>query len=165
MVAPIFSFFGIKTEYTSDGIHLTKIKSKKEHFGFDFSDCPDLAQTIAVTTSALSINTLFNGLHTLKIKETDRIVALKNELSKLGGEVKIISDNSIEIIPATSWIENESNSPILIETYDDHRMAMAFAALAMKLNFITIINPEVVKKSYPDFWTDLKQMGFVIKES
>jgi len=160
VVADIFTFFGIKTYYTPDGIHLTKIKGRKVHFGFDFYDCPDLAQTIAVVVSALNIPALFNGLHTLRIKETDRIIALKNELNKLGVDVEILNDNAMEITPPSSINCNAS-----IVTYDDHRMAMAFAALAIKLDSITIEHPEVVKKSYPDFWKDLKSVGFTIEET
>ena len=159
ILADVFTFFGIKTEYISDGIRITKNRIKDEHFGFDFSDCPDLAQTVAVVVSALNIPALFNGLHTLKIKETDRIKALKTELKKLGTEVEILNDNSIKIIPTASI-----GTPASISTYEDHRMAMAFSALAMKLENITIENPEVVKKSYPNFWEDLKSLGFVIKE-
>ncbi|MDO9185553.1 MAG: 3-phosphoshikimate 1-carboxyvinyltransferase [Bacteroidia bacterium] len=160
IVGDIFTFLGVKTEKIENGIHLKKIKSNKEHFGFDFSDCPDLAQTCAVAVSALNIPALFNGVHTLRIKETDRIIALKNELSKLGVEVEILNDNSIEINPQSTLLP--SASPI--NTYDDHRMAMAFAVLAMKLDSITIEHPEVVKKSYPDFWNDLKNVGFIIEE-
>ena len=160
IVADVFTFFGIKTEYISDGIRITKTRIKDEHFGFDFSDCPDLAQTVAVVVSALNIPALFNGLHTLKIKETDRVEALKAELKKLGTEVEILSDNSVKITPTASL-----KNPNAISTYEDHRMAMAFSALAMKLESITIENPEVVKKSYPNFWEDLKSVGFVVKES
>ena len=159
MVADIFTFFGVKTEFIENGIKLTKINSEKEHFGFDFSDCPDLAQTVAVVVSALNIPALFNGLNTLRIKETDRIAALKNELKKLGAEVEILNDNSIEIYPQSQIL-----NPLSISTYDDHRMAMAFTALAMKLDSITIEDAEIVKKSYPDFWNDLKKVGFVIEE-
>lgn len=160
IVGDIFTFLGVKTEKIEDGIHLKKIKSHKEHFGFDFSDCPDLAQTCAVAVSALNIPALFNGVHTLRIKETDRIIALKNELNKIGVEVEILNDNSIEINPQSTLISPSS----AINTYDDHRMAMAFAVLAMKLDSITIEHPEVVKKSYPDFWNDLKNVGFIIEE-
>ena len=160
IVASIFSFLNVKTEYVPGGIHLTKTKGTRQHFSFDFSDCPDLAQTIAVAASALNIAALFNGLHTLRIKETDRITALKKELNKLGVAVEIINDNSIEITPPTSL----KPVPSPIATYDDHRMAMAFAVLAMKLDSITIEQPEVVKKSYPNFWNDLKSVGFEIEE-
>lgn len=159
IVAAIFTFFGVKTEYISDGIRITKQKVNDEHFGFDFSDCPDLAQTVAVVVAALKIPSLFNGLHTLRIKETDRVQALKIELKKIGVQVEILNDNSIKI-------NNESlvNNPLSIETYEDHRMAMAFACLSLKHDSVLIESPEVVKKSYPNFWKDLKHLGFSVEE-
>lgn len=160
IVADIFTFFGIKTEYTDDGIHLTKARIKDEHFGFDFSDCPDLAQTVAVVVSALQIPAFFNGLHTLRIKETDRIMALKNELKKINVEVEILNDNSLKI----NRSEALTPRPTSFATYEDHRMAMAFAALAMVSDTITIEHPDVVQKSYPDFWNDLKKTGFVVEQ-
>lgn len=159
ILADLFTFFGVQTEYIENGVKLTKNKVKEEHFGFDFSDCPDIAQTIAVVVSQLKMSALFNGLHTLRIKETDRITALKNELKKIGTSVEILNDNSITLKP-----DNETTTPIQISTYEDHRMAMAFAAAAMTNNSITIKNPEVVNKSYPDFWNDLKKTGFLIEE-
>ncbi|MDF2436834.1 MAG: 3-phosphoshikimate 1-carboxyvinyltransferase [Bacteroidota bacterium] len=159
IVADVFSFFGVKTEYITDGIRLTKIRVKDEHFGFDFSDCPDIAQTVALTAAALQIPCFLNGLHTLRIKETDRIVALRNELKKMNVEVEILSDQSIKIIPS-----DQLKAPEIINTYEDHRMAMAFAALALKLDSVVIEQPEVVKKSYPAFWNDLKKLGFQIEE-
>ncbi|MGQ0828573.1 MAG: 3-phosphoshikimate 1-carboxyvinyltransferase [Bacteroidota bacterium] len=160
IVADLFTFFGIKTTYADGEIHLTKSPVKDEHFGFDFSDCPDLAQTVAVTVSALQIPAFFNGLHTLRIKETDRMTALKNELKKINVEVEILNDNSLKIIPNSEL--HAAASPI--STYEDHRMALSFAALAMKLHNIIIEHPDVVQKSYPDFWNDLKKAGFIIEE-
>ena len=159
IVADLFTFFGIKTEYISGGIRITKNRFKDEHFGFDFSDCPDIAQTIAVVVSALNIPALFNGLHTLRIKETDRIEALKIELNKIGTSVEILNDTSVKITPQTV----DFKTSVTISTYDDHRMAMAFSALALKLDSVSIADPEVVKKSYPNFWTDLKSVGFELK--
>jgi len=159
IVADLFTFFGIKTEYISGGIRITKNRFKDEHFGFDFSDCPDIAQTIAVVVSALNIPALFNGLHTLRIKETDRIEALKIELNKIGTSVEILNDTSVKITPQTV----DFKASVTIATYDDHRMAMAFSALALKLGSVSIADPEVVKKSYPNFWTDLKSVGFELK--
>ena len=134
---------------------ITKNRIKDEHFGFDFSDCPDLAQTVAVVVSALNIPSLFNGLHTLKIKETDRLEALRIELTKLGAKITVTND-SLTLLPSS-----HINSNIPIATYNDHRMAMAFAPLALKVPII-IDNAEVVSKSYPDFWEDLKKLGFQI---
>lgn len=159
MVADIFTMLGIKSEYLEDGIQLTKNNLKEEHFGFDFSDCPDLVQTIAVVVSALKISAFFNGLHTLKIKETDRISALKNELTRLGIGVEIENDNAMKLTPPAVL-----HQPDLIYTYDDHRMAMAFAPLAMVLDSITIEQPDTVKKSYRNFWNDLKNLGFVVEQ-
>ena len=167
IVADIFTFFGVKTEYIADGIRITKQRLKDEHFGFDFSDCPDLAQTAAVVVSALKIPALFNGLHTLRIKETDRIAALKTELKKLGTEVEILGDNSVKINSPTTNVtlsEVEGQQSTTISTYEDHRMAMAFAPAAMKLDSLVIEQPDVVKKSYPGFWDDLKSLGFVVEE-
>ncbi len=160
IVAAIFTFFAVKTEYISDGIRITKQNVKDEHFGFDFSDCPDLAQTIAVVVAGLEIPALFNGLHTLRIKETDRIEALKIELKKIGVDVEIVNDNSIKINNGSL-----TKHPVSIETYEDHRMAMAFAALSLKLDSILIKEAAVVKKSYPDFWKDLMRAGFSVNQT
>ncbi len=159
IVENIFPFFGVKTKFTDEGIHLTKTNVRDEHFGFDFSDCPDLAQTIAVVAGALKVPAFFNGLHTLRIKETDRIQALKNELYKFGVVVEILNDNSVKIDPSSFC-----KSDLPIQTYEDHRMAMAFATLAMYTDSVLIEDPEVVKKSYPNFWNDLKSVGFVVEE-
>ncbi len=159
MVADMFTFFGIKSEFLEEGIRLTKINLKEEHFGFDFSDCPDLVQTCAVVICALNISGFFNGVHNLRIKETDRLTALQNELTKLGVVVEIENDTSMKLTPPSKL-----HQPKLINTYDDHRMAMAFAPLAMVLDSISIEQPDVVKKSYRNFWSDLKHLGFVIED-
>ena len=159
IVADLFSFFGVKTDYIEGGLRLTRQRVKNEYFGFDFSDCPDLAQTVALVTAGLQVPAYLRGVHTLRIKETDRIAALKNELAKVGSEVELRDDNSIRITPPAALLQ-----PGLIHTYEDHRMAMAFAALAMKLGSISIEHPEVVKKSYPGFWNDLKKTGFAVEE-
>ena len=117
------------------------------------NDTPDLAQTIAVTCFGLGISCKLNGLHTLKIKETDRLEALQKELSKLGATISV-TDDSLNL-KASSKI----NSNISIETYNDHRMAMAFAPLAIKTP-IQILDAGVVTKSYRNFWEDMQQIGF-----
>jgi 3-phosphoshikimate 1-carboxyvinyltransferase len=164
MVAQLFNFFNIQTSYSNDTIHLTKTKTKikTQQFGFDFSDCPDLAQTLAVVVGLLNIPAFFTGLHTLRIKETDRVLALKNELAKTGVNIKIVDEDSIEI--TTSTLPITPSSTCHIKTYEDHRMAMAFSLLAIKFNSILIEEPNVVKKSYPYFWKDLKKVGFKIEE-
>lgn len=159
IVSNLFSFFGVKTEFIENGIRLTKVKVKDEHFGFDFSDCPDLVQTVAVCAAALNVPCFFNGLSTLKLKETDRLLALQQELKKMGVSVQLKNDSSIQM-DATA-INKDIQT---IATYNDHRMAMSFAPLALKTDVIIIQNQEVVKKSYPDFWTDLVKLGFTIEE-
>jgi 3-phosphoshikimate 1-carboxyvinyltransferase len=160
IVSELFTFFNVTTTYANDGIHLKKKVINNQHFGFDFSDCPDIAQTIAIVAGLLKVPAYFNGLHTLRIKETDRVSALKKELIKAGIDVEIIDDSSMQVTTPDLF------APLAaIETYDDHRMAMAFAALAMKFDSVMIEHPDVVKKSYPGFWDDLKKTGFIIQET
>lgn len=154
-LARIYSSLGVETVF--DASEKTISISKKfaelpDPLIIDLSNTPDLAQTIAVTCFGLGIGCDLSGLQTLKIKETDRIVALKTELEKLGAKIKI-DDNSLFLEKSLQIIQN-----ISIETYQDHRMAMAFAPLALKTN-ITINNAEVVSKSYPKFWEDLQKLG------
>ena len=144
---------GVETTFAKKGIIL---KSSNSILNFkpltlNLIKTPDLAQTIAVTCLGLGIKCHLTGLHTLKIKETDRLVALKNEFEKLGAKVQITTD-SFQLLSSESIKKN-----ITIKTYDDHRMAMAFAPLSVKIP-IKIENPEVVSKSYPNFWTDWKHL-------
>ena len=151
--------FGVETKYNEKSVQILKAtKQLPNKFEFDFSDCPDLAQTIAVVVSALNIPAIFTGLETLLIKETNRVEALKNELVKIGVEVNILNKGSIHIVPA----KRINSSNIVIDTYNDHRMAMAFAPLAIVFENLKINNPSVVKKSYPTFWEDIKKIGFSI---
>jgi 3-phosphoshikimate 1-carboxyvinyltransferase len=128
-------------------------------FVYDFTNEPDLAQTLAVTCCLLEIPFHFTGLQSLRIKETDRILALQTELRKLGYVIKT-GESSIE------WMGEhcESEPDPVIATYDDHRMAMAFAPVCLKTGKIRINNPEVVSKSYPGFWKDLEKAGFEITQ-
>lgn len=139
-------------------------------FDADFTRTPDLAQTLVVTCALKGIPFRFTGLQSLRIKETDRIAALQTELRKLGVQVEVEGDSVM------SWPGPERQAagevPYLqpvagtaIDTYDDHRMAMAFAPAALVLGSIDINHPEVVSKSYPRFWEDLKSAGFEIQES
>ena len=134
-----------------------KLTHQKTDIEYDLANAPDLAQTVAVTCFGLGIGCHLTGLHTLKIKETDRLLALKIELSKLGANVSVTNKT------LTLESSNKINSEVAIDTYNDHRMAMAFAPLALK-TAIFINDAEVVSKSYPDFWKDLEQLGFKIKE-
>ncbi|MAG18531.1 MAG: 3-phosphoshikimate 1-carboxyvinyltransferase [Flavobacteriaceae bacterium] len=151
----IYEKFGVKTTHSNGKIILSKITdfNPPNFMTLNLKNTPDLAQTIAVTCLGLNINCKLSGLHTLKIKETDRLTALKTEIEKLGGNVKI-SDRSLELLNT-----GKINQNVLIDTYNDHRMAMAFAPLGLRVP-ININNPKVVSKSYPDFWDDLQKLGF-----
>ena len=151
----IYEKFGVKTTYSNGKIILSKITdfNPPNFITLNLKNTPDLAQTIAVTCLGLNIDCKLSGLHTLKIKETNRLTALKTEIEKLGGNVKI-TDRSLELLNTGKINEN-----ILIDTYNDHRMAMAFAPLGLRVP-ININNPKVVSKSYPDFWNDLQKIGF-----
>jgi len=154
----IYKHFGVRTEFKEDRIILFKDKPYQLNaVESDLANAPDLAQTLAVTCFGLGIGCHLIGLHTLKIKETDRLVALKNELSKLGAKIAVTNST------LTLESSNNINSGAAIDTYNDHRMAMAFAPLALKTEII-INDAEVVSKSYPDFWKDLEQLGFKIKD-
>ena len=152
-----YKYFGVETTFLSNSIKLKKATeiNSQSVIEFDLTNAPDIAQTIAVTCFALGMSCNLKGLHTLKIKETDRLVALKTEIEKLGGLVEI-TNNSLHL--SASKIIKEGVS---IATYNDHRMAMAFAPLALKTSII-IENSAVVSKSYPTFWNDLKSIGFKI---
>lgn len=158
VLATIYKEFGITTTFKDESIRLQKISNpdKKLKVELDLKNAPDIAQTIAVTAFGLGLECYMIGLHTLKIKETDRLVALKTELEKLGAQVEI-TDLSLHLQPS----ENR-NSNIKIATYNDHRMAMAFAPLGLKVP-IDIENADVVSKSYPQFWEDFKSIGFNLK--
>lgn len=153
----IYKEFGVTTKFTGTSIQLTKTTLGLGSKTFNLNNAPDIAQTIAVTCFGLGVSCDLFGLHTLKIKETDRLEALKNELQKLGAKISVTNESLH--LKATSSIK----SNITIATYQDHRMAMAFAPLALKTKLI-ISESEVVSKSYPAFWDDLKQLGFEINE-
>jgi len=154
----LYKDFGVKTIFQEDSISLVKTSTNQiADVEYDLANAPDLAQTVAVTCFGLGIGCHLTGLHTLKIKETDRLLALQNELSKLGANVSV-TDRTL-----TLESSNKINSQVAIDTYNDHRMAMAFAPLALKTEII-INDAEVISKSYPDFWKDLKQLGFGIKD-
>jgi len=156
----IFNHFGVKTEFLADGIMLTKTGRIVNEFSFDFTHYPDLAQAVIVTCAGLNIPGKFTGLDSLRFKETDRLTALQNELNKLGFNIVLAGNSELRIQNS----EPKTLNPELIKTYDDHRMAMAFAPLALALGFIQIENPEVVSKSYPGFWEDLKKAGLILAE-
>lgn len=149
--------FGVETAFFEHSMVLKKVAQNLDSKTFNLVNAPDIAQTIAVTCFALGISCDLTGLHTLKIKETDRLVALKTEIEKLGGQVDITNDSLY--LHASESIKDL----VSIGTYHDHRMAMAFAPLALKTALI-IEDAAVVSKSYPTFWEDLKTLGFRISE-
>jgi 3-phosphoshikimate 1-carboxyvinyltransferase len=159
-VANLFTDLGVTTEYVSDGIIIRNTKKKTKKFFHDFVNEPDLAQTFAATCCFKGIPFLFSGLQSLKIKETDRIVALINELKKLGFLLREDGKGILEWDGERCFPDKEP----AIDTYDDHRMAMSLAPGAIVFKSLIINDPAVVSKSYPNFWSDLKQAGFSIEE-
>ena len=161
----LFSMLGVKTSF-EDGIKtkpttvtLKAMRSMLPKLDFDFSGQPDLTQTLVVTCAAMNIPFHFTGLATLRIKESDRIEVLKREMRKMGFVIR--EENNSELL----WDGERCEATMEpIDTYEDHRMAMAFAPAAVKFPGLRINNPEVVTKSYPNFWKDLQQAGFKIEE-
>tara|TARA_B100000768_G_scaffold181702_1_gene205870 strand:+ start:7420 stop:8652 length:1233 start_codon:yes stop_codon:yes gene_type:complete len=150
----IYTNLGVQTTFEGATINLKKINTKvPDNLNLDLANAPDIAQTIVVTCLGLQIKCKLTGLHTLKIKETDRLEALKNEIYKFGTSIDI-TDDSLHLSDFKPLI-----SGAIVETYNDHRMAMAFAPLALKTSF-SINEAEVVSKSFPDFWENLAELGF-----
>ncbi len=153
----IYKDLGVESTFNGTTLILKKIETSSPNcLSIDLSNAPDIAQTIAVTCLGLKIDCDLTGLHTLKIKETDRLVALQNEIQKLGTTINI-TNNSLQLKSPL-----DLNPGVVISTYNDHRMAMAFAPLALKTQLF-VDDAEVVSKSYPDFWNDLKTIGFTIE--
>jgi 3-phosphoshikimate 1-carboxyvinyltransferase len=159
----IYKNFGVETVFdNNNSITISKVSVHNSFLsgkGWDGANSPDIAQTIAVTCFGLGIGCTLTGLHTLKIKETDRLQALKTELTKLGATISV-TDSTLTLSPGSPPSEGLGEA---IKTYQDHRMAMAFAPLALKTTLI-IEDAEVVSKSYPDFWNDLKNCGIAFEE-
>ena len=158
VLSEIYKSFGVETVFEESTIILKKVSTPQVTIlECDLANAPDIAQTIAVTCLGLGMGCYLTGLHTLKIKETDRLEALQTELSKLGAAISV-TDKTL-----TLNATNNINKDIAIDTYNDHRMAMAFAPLAYKTSII-INNAEGVSKSYPDFWEDMKLVQIDIKK-
>ena len=158
ILAKIYKSFGVETVYETNSIVLRKTKEhNKEHLTIDLNKAPDIAQTIAVTCYGLGVSCELLGLHTLKIKETDRLEALHSELTKLGA--------NISVTPTSLYLTSSSEivADVSVETYNDHRMAMAFAPLGMKIP-LEILDADVVTKSYRNFWKDLQKIGFQLNK-
>lgn len=151
----IYQQLGVQAHFENGILLLQHTGHCVKEFVFDFSDCPDLAQTVAVTCAGLGIAATFSGLESLQIKETDRTAALQNELKKF--EVQFYEDGDKWKLTG----KTKATRAILIDTYEDHRMAMCFAPLSIKHPQIIIDDPMVVKKSYPSFWDDFSTLGFI----
>lgn len=146
VITKIMSHLGVKSEYTGRGFKLTKIPANTS-VEWDFTNCPDLAQTVCVVASAKKVPLTLTGIESLKVKETDRIFALQTELAKMGTALEEVEKNHKYLLTPSPTLQ----IPTSIHTYDDHRMAMAFAPLACLMD-IVIEEPDVVDKSYPSFW-------------
>jgi 3-phosphoshikimate 1-carboxyvinyltransferase len=158
VITEIMANFGITSQFKNGGVYLQKEVKPIFRKIFDLKECPDLAQTVIVVCAALGHDATFTGLETLKIKETDRVKALQNELAKIG--VKLIEKGQVYKLDCS---EKQIPEKVYINTYDDHRMAMAFAPLALLIPEMEIEDAKVVEKSYPAFWTDLEKVGFGVE--
>ncbi|KGO86954.1 3-phosphoshikimate 1-carboxyvinyltransferase [Flavobacterium rivuli WB 3.3-2 = DSM 21788] len=169
-LAEIYKELGVETVFRNNSITLTKLNYQPATINFDLNNTPDIAQTIAVTCFGLGTGCHLTGLHTLKIKETDRLEALKTELEKFGATISV-TDHSLALQPhnlfnpseahSLSFGEGRGEAAVFVATYNDHRMAMAFAPLAIKTP-VGINDAGVVSKSYPTFWDDMKVLGFEV---
>ncbi|MBI9055619.1 MAG: 3-phosphoshikimate 1-carboxyvinyltransferase [Bacteroidales bacterium] len=160
ILTELYKTIGVDSAFTNFGIRIKNIPTTCAYFEYDFTNCPDLAQTLAATLVAKQIPFKLTGLDNLSIKETDRILALITEFEKVGIHLNSESNCSLE------WNGNESivvPENHIVETYKDHRMALAFAPLSIVTKELVISNPDVVVKSYPKYWGDLKSVGFNIK--
>ena len=158
-VARIFGNLGVATCFEGNTVRISKGETPRGEFVFDMMEQPDLAQTVAVTCCLQGIRFRITGLQTLRIKETDRMAALQRELEKLGFVVKA-EDYETLLWDGETTNGTPPDNLITIDTYDDHRMAMAFAPVSLLRTGIAINNPEVVSKSYPQFWEDMEKAGF-----
>ncbi len=155
----IYKYFGIETDFDENGIKITKTGKPTENFSFDFTGFPDLAQPVVVTCAGMNIPGEFIVPKNLRIKETDRLEALQSELKTLGYQTELIESGKhfILSLPKTNK-QVKTNKRTIVKTYNDHRMALAFAPLCLLHKNLEIENPEVVSKSYPGYWGDLKML-------
>ncbi|WP_181305828.1 3-phosphoshikimate 1-carboxyvinyltransferase [Rufibacter sp. XAAS-G3-1] len=150
--------FGVRTEFSPKGVQLTKQPVQESLERIDFFACPDLAQTVAALAAGLGVEVEMTGLESLRIKETDRIAALQAELVKLGAELRETEPDVFKV-----FLAKQPQNEATIHTYEDHRMAMAFAPLALKQPLV-VEEPRVVRKSYPKYWEELEKAGFIVNE-
>ena len=160
-IADMMRQFGVETTFLVEAMHLRQVPltPQPEIPLLDFTDCPDLAQTVAVVAAALARPVDMTGLESLRIKETDRIAALQAELAKFGGDLRDLGEGRFRAESTGFAVDGQT-----VATYHDHRMAMAFAPLALR-GRLTIESPAVVRKSYPQFWKELAKRGFVLSEA
>lgn len=158
----MMTHFGVVSTFNENGVRLTRTEGSKETFVYNFLECPDVAQSLAVVCGGLNVKGHFSGLETLKIKETDRVAALNIELAKVGVDFEEQADGSCKVNSDSRVGRLGGVRPLAprFSTYEDHRMAMAFAPLAMIIDEVKIEEPDVVVKSYPDYWKDLASLGF-----
>jgi len=157
----VFEMLGVHTDFDGTNMKLTKTMHTAERLDYDFVEMPDLAQTFVVTCCMMGVPFHFTGLQSLKIKETDRINALKTELAKLGFVLEDLGDSELLWTGQRTAMQSDAS----IDTYEDHRMAMAFAPAALRLGEFRINHPEVVTKSYPRYWEDLQRVGFLLEKT
>lgn len=163
-LASLFENFGVHADWNPDGVLLLEpTPDLCPRVALDLSEQPDLAQTVVVTCCMLGLPFRITGLSTLRIKETDRLAALKNEMRKVSFDIEIVDDSALEWDGSSRW-PVMGDEPVVIDTYDDHRMAMAFAPVGLYIPGIIIRDAEVVTKSYPRFWDDMKLLGFELEE-
>jgi len=160
LTADIFNLLGVSTTQLNDGIKLEKTNQYVNYFSFDCIDQPDIAQTLAVTITGLRIIGHLTGLKTLRGKETDRISALKHELQKMN--VNVSEPNEGELLIDARFAD--FSRLVIIDTYNDHRMALSFAPLVVKVYKMAIRNPKVIEKSYPSFWKDMRKASISLTE-
>ena len=151
----LYSHLGIETQPEGNNIKISKNGTISNQAEFDFINTPDLIQPFLVSCTALNKKVKIFGAKTLRLKETDRVEAMKNELQKIGAQLKIIDENTLELIPFGEMPES-----LFIRTYKDHRMAMSFAPIFQSIRNLKIENPEVVSKSFPNFWLQMKKLGW-----
>jgi 3-phosphoshikimate 1-carboxyvinyltransferase len=159
VLVDVYAQLGVTAAFDGHKLKLTKSDKVQSHIALDLIKAPDIAQTIAVTCFGLGVSCTLTGLHTLKIKETDRLVALDNELTKLGASIRVTEDSLY-----LDARKGDIVADVAIDTYHDHRMAMAFAPLALCVP-IHIKDANVVSKSYPSFYEDLESLGFLVENN
>ncbi len=160
MIAELMSPMGIEVQQKDEGVRIIKKEANIHFMSFNLKDVPDLAPALAVTCGGLGIEAILTGLSHLKYKETNRLVALQNELGKIHCKMELSQEDIIELYPLSGYVATSFS----FATYNDHRMAMAFAPLALPFHTVRIEHPEVVSKSFPRFWHELQKLGFEVKQ-